>query len=178
MRGAHKRMGEELRSDFALSIVVLHKILGHLDKEWSEARTSDCIQAFVEIALFFVAAFGLGLRGEEFVKMDIPGFLTYFEAGRDHLAHPHLMIPLLGLFKGKTGERWHLLSIVWGTLLGIEAGTWATRMKTSLEEQRIFMGLCFPTRKESKQRRLHQSLVFMSSCIGFGFDTPICSHLM
>jgi hypothetical protein len=40
MCGAHKRMGEEVRSDFALSIVVLHKILGHFDKAWSEARTS------------------------------------------------------------------------------------------------------------------------------------------
>jgi hypothetical protein len=33
MQGVHKRMGEEVRSDFALSIQVLHQILGHLDNE-------------------------------------------------------------------------------------------------------------------------------------------------
>jgi hypothetical protein len=80
-------MGEEVRSDFALSIGVLHRVLGHLDKEWVEARTMESRKAIVEIAMFLVAAFCLGLRGKEVVKMDIAGFLTYFEAGRDHLAH-------------------------------------------------------------------------------------------
>jgi hypothetical protein len=31
--------------------------------------------------MFLVVAFCLGLRGEEVVKMDIAGFMTYFEAG-------------------------------------------------------------------------------------------------
>lgn len=84
MRGVHKRMGEEVRSNFALSIKVLHPILGHLDKEWQEARTSVTRQAVVEMAMFLVAGFGLGLRGKEVVKMDIVGFMTYYEAGRDH----------------------------------------------------------------------------------------------
>ncbi len=76
MKGVHKRMGEEVRSDFALSIQVLHRILGHLDKEWTEARTVVIRQAVVELAMFLVAGFGLGLRGEEVVKMDIDGFMT------------------------------------------------------------------------------------------------------
>jgi hypothetical protein len=32
MGGVHKRMGEEVRSDFVLLVKVLHQILGHLDK--------------------------------------------------------------------------------------------------------------------------------------------------
>jgi hypothetical protein len=57
----------------------------------------------VEMAMFLVAGFGLALHGKEVVKMDIAGFTTYFEAGRDHES-PHVMIPLLGRFKGETGE--------------------------------------------------------------------------
>jgi hypothetical protein len=147
MRGVHKRMGEEVRSDFALSIVVLHKILGHLDKEWLEGRTSDSRKEIAEIAMFLISGFCLGLRGEEVVKMDISGFLTYFEAGRDHPVHPHVMVPLLGRFKGETGERWHLLPIVWRTRSGIEAGTWATRMKGSLEERRRLHGFVYSDKK-------------------------------
>jgi hypothetical protein len=107
-----ERLGEEVRSDFALSIRVLHKVLGHVDREWTEARTAETRRQVVEIAIFFVVAYCLALRGEEVVKMDIAGFLMYYEAGRNHDTHPHVMVPLLGRFKGETGESWHVLPIV------------------------------------------------------------------
>jgi hypothetical protein len=143
MRGVHKRMGEEVRSDYALSVKVLHKILGNLDLRWREATTPPRRKEVVEIALFLVLTFCLGLRGEEVVKMDIAGFFTYFEGGRDHAEHPHVMIPLQGRFKGETGERWHLLPIVWRTRSGLEAGVWATRMRTSLLERGRFNDFVF-----------------------------------
>jgi hypothetical protein len=145
MRGVHKRMGEEVRSDYALSIQVLHKMMWHLDREWEEARTIEARKEVVEMAMFLVAGFGLGLRGEEVVKMDIAGFLTYYEAGRDHSSQKHVLIPLLGRFKGETGERWHLLPLVWRTRSGIEAGVWATRLKASLVERRRLNGFVFST---------------------------------
>jgi hypothetical protein len=160
MRGVHKRMGEEVRSDFALSIRVLHKMLGHLDKEWNDARTMDARKAVVEIATFLVLTFCLGLRGEEVVKMDISGFLTYFESGRDHAEHPHVMVTLLGRFKGETGERWHLLPVVWKTRSGIEAGVWANRLKESLLERRRLNGFVFSDKKgkQAKASTLEPSL--------------------
>jgi hypothetical protein len=147
MRGVHKRMGEEVRSDFALSVRVVHKMLGHLDGEWDGARTMVKRKEIVEIACFLVLSFCLGLRGEEVVKMDIAGFLTYYEAGRSHPEHPHVMVPLLGRFKGETGERWHLLPIVWRTRSGIAAGIWASRLKVSLEERRRLNGFVFSDKK-------------------------------
>jgi hypothetical protein len=147
MRGVHKRMGEEVRPDFALSVSVLRRMLGGLDKQWVEARSSETRKLVVEIAMFLVAAFGLGLRGEEVVKMDIAGYLTYVEAGRDHEAHPHGMIPLLGRFKGEIGERWHLLLIVWKTRLGIEVGTWSTWLVESLLERNRRHGFVYADKK-------------------------------
>jgi hypothetical protein len=154
MRGVHKRMGEEVPSDFALSIRVLHKILGHLNNEWNGARTMEKRKQIVEIACFLVLAFCLGLRGEEVVKMDIAGFLTYFEAGKDHFEHPHVMVPLLGRFKGETGERWHLLPIVWKTRSGIETGVWATRLRESLLERRRLNGFVFSDKKGKQAKAL------------------------
>jgi hypothetical protein len=81
MRGVHKQMREEVRLDYALSVAVLHKMLGQLDREWRDARTMETRKEVVEIAVFLVTAYGLGLRGEEVVKLDVAGFLTYFEAG-------------------------------------------------------------------------------------------------
>jgi hypothetical protein len=136
-------MGEEVRSDYALSIKVLHKILGNLDVRWREATTAPRKKEIVEIAFFLLLTFCLGLRGEEVVKMDIGGFFTYFEAGRNHSEHPHVMVPLQGRFKGETGERWHLLPIVWRTRSGLEVGVWATRMRDSLLERGRVHGFVF-----------------------------------
>jgi hypothetical protein len=145
-------MGEEVRSDYALSIQVLHKMMWHLDREWEEARTIEARKEVVEMAMFLVAGFGLGLRGEEVVKMDIAGFLTYYEAGRDHSSQKHVLIPLLGRFKGETGERWHLLPLVWRTRSGIEAGVWATRLKASLVERRRLNGFVFSTARGKQMK--------------------------
>jgi hypothetical protein len=147
MKGVHKRMGEEVRSDFALSVKVLHLILGNLNEKWESAGTAAKRREIVEIAFFLVVNFCLGLRGEEVVKLDVAGFLLYFEAGRDHASHPHVMIPLLGRFKGETGERWHLLPMVWKTKSGIEAGGWAARMRSSLLERGRTRGFVFTNRK-------------------------------
>jgi hypothetical protein len=143
MRGVHKRMGEEVRSDYALSVKVLHKILGNLDTRWRASTTAARRKEVVEIAFFLVMTFCLGLRGEEVVKLDIAGFLTYFESAKNHSEHPHVMVPLQGRFKGETGERWHLLPIVWKTRSGLEAGTWATRMRESLLERGRVRGFVF-----------------------------------
>ena len=61
--------------------------------------------------------------------------------------HPHIMVPLLGRFKGETRERWHLLPIVWKTWSGIEAGVWATRLKSSLVERVRLHGFVYSDKK-------------------------------
>jgi hypothetical protein len=48
----------------------------------SRSYTIESRKEIIEIAMFLVMGFGLGLRGEEVVEMDIISFLTYFEAGR------------------------------------------------------------------------------------------------
>jgi hypothetical protein len=152
MQGVHKWMGKEVRSDFALLINVLHRILGHLDHEWCGATTIESRKLIVEITMFLVLAFCLGLRGKEVVKLDIAGFLAYFEAGRDHVLHKHVMLPLLGRFKGETGERWHLLPIVWKTWSGIGVGVWAERLRASLLERNWLHRFVFSTQKGKQMK--------------------------
>jgi hypothetical protein len=54
MRGVHKCMGkEEVQSDYALSVKVLHKILGNLDHTWGAATMIVKRKEIVEIAFFW-----------------------------------------------------------------------------------------------------------------------------
>jgi hypothetical protein len=107
----------------------------------------------VEIACFLVLLLWLGLRQKEVVKMDIAAFMMYFDAGKVHPKHPHVMVPLLGRFKGETGERWHLLPIIWKKRSGIEAGLW---VKVSLVQQRCLNGFV-SLGKKGKQAKASMS---------------------
>jgi hypothetical protein len=80
--------------------------------------------------------------------MDIAGLMSNFEAHGDHWSPP-MIIPFLGRFKGETGQRWHMLPIVWKIRSGIEAGTWASRLMESLLERNgrhgsVFVRMCYP----------------------------------
>ena len=100
------------------------------------------------------------------VKIDITGFTTYFDSGKVHPEHPHVMIPLQGHFKGETGKMWHLLPIVWKTHLGIEVGVWAGWMRDSLREQfSTFTVLSLRTTEGSRLRRQPMSLGFSNNSI-------------
>jgi hypothetical protein len=84
MHGIHKRIGEEVKSDYTLSIAILHKILGKPDNRWMEAITPAKQKEVVEIAFLLVVTFCLGLRGEEVIKADIAVFMKYFEPEKTH----------------------------------------------------------------------------------------------
>ncbi len=49
MRVVDKHMGEAVRMEFALSIRVLNKMLGHLDHKWNEGRLEGKRKEVVEI---------------------------------------------------------------------------------------------------------------------------------
>jgi hypothetical protein len=68
MRGVYKRMGEMVHSDFALSIQVVHKMLGHLDDEWNKARTLVKRKEIVEIACFFYCLFAWVCMEKKWLK--------------------------------------------------------------------------------------------------------------
>ena len=60
--------------------------------------------------MFMLSSFLAGLRGEEVPLLSLEGMLKHWaEAAASRL--PHLVLALLGRFKGEEGERWHMLPI-------------------------------------------------------------------
>jgi hypothetical protein len=77
------------------------------------------------------------------MKTDISGFLKYLDVGAQDLAHPHVIVPLLGRLKGETGERYHMMVLARVTTSGVMAGCWADRLGRSLIRRRRRNGFLF-----------------------------------
>jgi len=109
MRGLHKRMGEIVSPDQANSLELMVEIYWALEQEWSSPYT-DSFQLTVE-GSFYLIAFCCALWGEEVPLVDLFGVRKHREEGASHPLK-QVVIALLGWFKGKTRENYHLMCIV------------------------------------------------------------------
>jgi hypothetical protein len=74
-----------------------------------------------------LAAFGVGLRGEEVPLISMKGLLTFWDESRME-GDSHVMLTLKGCFKGEVDERWHIVPICDKTRLGIPFRLWMERI--------------------------------------------------
>jgi hypothetical protein len=84
------------------------------DRLWILAEgDSKKQQEVVFPALFAVAAYAGGLRGEEVPLMDfLFSMFKHFAEGMNHPKHPHVVMALRGRFKNEIGELEHLKPLV------------------------------------------------------------------
>jgi hypothetical protein len=94
-KGLHKRMGEIVKPDRALSLEVLKVVMDILEEEWS-APGERSLSLAMEGA-FYLIAYCCALRGEEVPKADLAGILRHWEAGGSH-PQKHVVVALLGRF--------------------------------------------------------------------------------
>jgi hypothetical protein len=125
MRGMHKRMGEIVRPDRALSLEVLLQIFKTLELEWTDPHI-DLFSLAMEGA-FYLIAFCCALRGEEVPLTDLYGVSAHWEAGQTNPTK-HVVVALLGRFKGETSESYHLMPLVDVTNCGLEPRKWIGRL--------------------------------------------------
>ena len=137
MRGLHKRMGEVSRSDRALSLEVLKEMFSFLDREWEHPLTNKLKLA--REGAFYAIMYCCALRGEEAHMANLTGTRKHWVAGGEHEIK-HVVIALLGRFKGETGEAYHLLCLVDVTSHGLEPRKWVGRLLNELEKIGITTG--------------------------------------
>jgi len=122
--GCLKRMGQDVRQDWALPLPVLHAILEILEVEWHRAdcwadrHRVTCAGAFSEVA--FCGSF----RGNEVFLTDLFGLSKYLaDLGQETF----VIIPLLGRYKGESHHRYHLTPMTAETDSGIQVRTWISQ---------------------------------------------------
>jgi hypothetical protein len=146
--GLHKRMGDVVRSDFAITSDIVRALLDVLNEEWEDSIDWKARSKIAEMAFVIVAGYCCGLRGEEIVKIDLfAGLLQYLEVGKLNTECPHVIVPLIGRIKGETGERYHMMVLARETKTGIQAGLWADRVAEVNKERKRSRGPVFINKK-------------------------------
>ena len=120
MRGCEKRMGRLVKQNKALDVRILLKMLHAYELELISKKTSVARKRFVKMAsAYFVISFVGALRGGEGLMLEATSLASYSEEGRMNKV-PYVLAPLLGRFKGETGERNVLLPFAAVTKSGIQ----------------------------------------------------------
>jgi len=151
MKGCHKRMGEIVRPDRALSTTILLEILRLLNVEWIE--NPHCRMSIAAEGAFYVIAFSCALRGEELPLVDLHGTLKHWTPSTTS-DPPHIVIAILGRFKGEIGENYHLLPIVTITASGIDNKLWIGRLLEEYSKMNISNGPLFRNKMGLKIRAI------------------------
>ena len=120
MKGALLRMGmirkqnEALTSDFTMAVSAAAEERWHTVGMVEEAK-----EALEDVICFMLAAFGAGLRGEEVPLLLLEGLLTFWDETQIHADGAHIMLTLVGRFKGEVNDRWHLVPFSDNTRSGL-----------------------------------------------------------
>ena len=151
-KGCVKRMGQESRQDLALPIAAFVVLLELLEKRKLNAvKFSE--EAFITaVGAFVVIGVGGSYRGHEIPLTDLHGLRKYLDEGREG-PDEHVVIPMLGRFKGETGERYHLTPLAAVTKSGLKIREWVDALVRVRERQGRINGPAFCDDKTGKPMR-------------------------
>jgi hypothetical protein len=146
MDGFHSRLGDVIIQDQALSIDELLALQDTLELAWNSAlatRDQDTLFEVATIGAAVTTGYGSGLRGEELSHVRLQATMAYSKIGLTHPRKPHVLLSLLGRFKGVIGRKRHQLPLVPLTRSGINIRLWLSRLLQCYDTRNITGGPLF-----------------------------------
>jgi hypothetical protein len=135
IRGCEKRMGRMIRQDAALSVPILLSVLGNLENEYKRSEPTIWRKRdLVMLGSFLVVGFCDALRGNEVFLVEAANLCKFFDETTQQ-GCDYIVVPLMGRFKGETGERNILRVLVKTTASGIGIGKWVARLVRVLKAE-------------------------------------------
>ena len=139
--GVLQRMGRDIRSNTALDHHILLAILNHLDTLVKEETTQSRKDFLIVVASYLVVCFCASLRGNEGFMLDLSPIRVHLTLGvNDPDGLEHVVICLLGRFKGETNTRWHMILLASVTASGLNPRYWLEKLVNSKESLGITSG--------------------------------------
>ncbi len=140
-QGCIHRMGKDVQQDWDIPLPVMHELMKVLEVEWQGAENEDGQQKelVASIGAYSLIAFGGSFRGSEVFLTDLQGLCKYL----GELNGDHVIIPLLGRFKGELHSRYHLSPLAAETSSGLKIGLWIERLVDVREKEGRIQGPAF-----------------------------------
>jgi len=155
MRGAESRMGYTTQRQQPLVTNMIVKLL-ELIKEEAEEQDRDVASKFFKVGAAIAMSVCASLRGSEVFMMELAALRKHIllgrggvvpfnpmKAGTDLSTAPHVIITLLGKFKGELVYKYHLMSLASTPTSGIELRRWIETLIRIREEEDCITGPAF-----------------------------------
>jgi hypothetical protein len=138
-----------VKQDIALSVPVLLALQDNLEREFKSASTPvHRKRDVVMLGSFLMIGFCDALRGNEVFLVESANLCKYSEENK-RFGRDYVCIPMMGRFKGETGERNIMRVLVKVTHSGMRIEKWVNRLvRVLMVEGRICLnnpGLAFVT---------------------------------
>jgi hypothetical protein len=143
-QGMRKRMGQDVRPQLGFLCGGHGDAAQKIRRPMEGSAKRDCKDDTLGSLVYSSLSFTNALRGNEGFKLDLYGLRNHINRGGQHPRFPHVVAPLvMGRFKGRDGERLHLLFMVPVTQSGIKTREYLEWLVIRREEQGIFNGPAF-----------------------------------
>ena len=127
--GCEKQMGWLVIQELGFMVEVVKAMLGIWDQELESVNmNAKRKRDLVVVGGTLVVLAGGALQGGEVLLLKASELVKHQLDGKDCAEHPHVVIPLMGQFKNKTGEQNMMLALASGTSSGIEIRRWIERL--------------------------------------------------
>lgn len=138
--GCLRRMGQDVRQDWAITLSAMSALMRDMEREWQSAQSVGRKHLVASAGAYAVIAFCGSFRGNEVFLTDLHGLRKYLLELSDK---DFVLIPLLGRFKGEQHARYHLQPLAAVTSSGLQVREWLTRLVETKGSMQQFHGPAF-----------------------------------
>ena len=159
IRGMHNRMGDDIRPDEGVDIDLLHHMLNTLKHCVDNTKKVEGRIRIIQLGFYISATFSAGLRGNELFNLNVKGLLEHDQEASNL---GHVILPLLGRFKGETGLNYHLIPVAGKTKSGIDNRYWMDAFLGTLRDTGESRGWAFKTQDGKRMKQADLQVDFFA----------------
>ena len=124
-KGTKRRMTEDSDRNKPVNSLVVNYILNHIKHEWVMPDTNPCRnRELLMTADYICVTYGYSLRGYEWFWVDCQRFIDGINIGNDNRQDTHVIVSVMGRFKGEERDRMYLLPLINVTQSVIRIWVW------------------------------------------------------
>ena len=155
MRGAESRMGWSAHRNQPFGTGVLQKLL-ELAEEEINMQETELAREYTKLGAAVVLALCASLRGPEVFLLDLASLWEYRAMGRDGVLPaeplrpgqnlinaPHVLVTLIGEFKGELGTQKHRIALASTMMSGLKVRWWLEQLMLVGEQEGCQTGPAF-----------------------------------
>jgi hypothetical protein len=143
-QGCIWQMEQDVGQDWAIPLGAMLGLFQVLEEEWAETSEEDVTTKgrLASIGAYSIIAFCGSFRGSEVFLTDLHG-LSKHQEETQRQNRDHVIIPLLGCFKGEQNSRYHLAPLASVTSSGLQIQVWLERLVSVREKEGRIQGPAF-----------------------------------